>query len=126
MAETFDTYILWSGRGDDIYNKPVSLMPIDREDAIEHFDEIVSSGLAVKNDGFFLAPVSPAMTEEEIDKYDEDKELLCGIIKGEDEKFTLGGKIKEYASKNSDWLPEALTVEYDNDETDYEVTMTER
>lgn len=126
MAETFDTHILWSGRGDNIYDRPVSLLTTGRENAIELFDEIVSSGLAIKNEGFFLAPVTPEMTEEEVEKYDENKELLCGIIKGEDETYRLGEKIKDYSSKNSDWLPEAFEVYYDNDETDPEVTMTNR
>lgn len=126
MAETFDTHILWSGRGDDIYNKPVSLLTTGREDAIDLFDEIVSNGLAVKNDGFYLAPVSPAMTEKEIEHYDDNKEDLCAIIKGDDEKFSLGENIKEYSSKNNDWINDALTVEYNNDDTDPDVTMTER
>lgn len=126
MAETFDTHILWSGRGDDIYNKPVSLLTTGREDAIDLFDEIVFNGLAVKNDGFHLAPVSPGMTEKEVEHYDDNKEDLCAIIKGEDEKFSLGENIKEYSSKNSDWINDALTVEYDNNDTDPDVTMAER
>lgn len=126
MAETYTTHILWSGRGDDIYNKPVSLLATGEEDAIELFDQIVSDGLAVKNDGIYLAPVSPAMTEEEVSEYDENREALCAIIKGEDEKFSLGEMIKKYSSSNSDWLEEAQSVIYDNDETDFDVTMTDR
>lgn len=126
MAKTYDIHLLWSGRGDDIYNQPVSLLETGEEHAIELFEQIVGDGLAVKNDGFYLAPVSPAMTEEEINEYDDNKEALCAIIKGEDEKFSLGEMIRKYSSSNSDWLEEALSVTYEDDEPDFEVTMTDR
>lgn len=126
MAEIFDTHIIWSGRGDDIYDNPVRLLATGEEDAVELFDQIVSDGLAIKNDGFHLAPVSPAMTEDEINEYDENKEALCAIIKGEDERFSIGDLIREYSSSNEDWLEEARTIVYDNDETDFDVTMADR
>jgi len=126
MAKTYQTHIMWSGHGDDIYNQPVSLLASGEDNAREMFSNIVSEGLAIKNDGLFLAAVSPEMTEEEINTYSDDKEALCAIIKSEDEKFSLGSLIKEYATSNDDWAEGSLTVIYDNDETDADVTMTNR
>lgn len=126
MAKTYQTHIMWSGHGDDIYNQPVSLLASGEDNAREMFSNIVSEGLAIKNDGLFLAAVSPEMTEEEINTYSDDKEALCAIIKGKDEKFSLGSLIKEYATSNDDWAEGSLTVIYDNDETDADVTMTNR
>ena len=126
MAKTYQIHIMWSGHGDDIYNQPVSLLASGEDNAREMFSNIVSEGLAIKNDGLFLAAVSPEMTEEEINTYSDDKEALCAIIKGEDEKFSLGSLIKEYSTSNDDWAEGSLTVIYDNDETDADVTMTNR
>lgn len=126
MAKTYQIHIMWSGHGDDIYNQPVSLLASGEDNAREMFSNIVSEGLAIKNDGLFLAAVSPEMTEEEINTYSDDKEALCAIIKDEDEKFSLGSLIKEYATSNDDWAEGSLTVIYDNDETDADVTMTNR
>lgn len=126
MAQTYQTHIMWSGHGDDIYSQPVSLLASGEENAREMFGNIVAEGLAIKNDGLFLAVVSPKMTEEEINSYSENKEALCAIIKGEDEKFSIGAPIKEYATSNDDWAEGSLTVIYDNDETDANVTMTNR
>lgn len=126
MAETYQTHIMWSGQGQDIYTQPVSLIASGEDNARDMFDNIVSEGLAVKNDGLFLAAISPEMTEEEIDSYSSNKNALYKIIEGEDEKFSIGEPIKEYVSSNDDWEEGSLTVIYDNDETDPDVTMSNR
>lgn len=127
MAETtYEVYILWSGRNEDILHKPVTIIETGREHATEMFDNIVAEGLAVKNDGLFLGKVDKNMTEKDIDAYDENKEALYNIISGNDDTFSISEIVKKYATSHDDWLDEAWTVVYDNEETDVDVTMSQR